>query len=167
MASDPKVRFNAEGIPLFSDLYDTISIQALNLLAQAADAAPADAGGQPVVAEPALVAEPASGIAAILNNPLFPLVGLFILFYFIFIVPERRKKADEAKMMSSLKKNDRVVTIGGIHGTIVNAPADSDVVTIKIDESGNTRVKMNRSAIAKVIKDAVAKGKDSGSDAND
>ena len=146
---------------MFSNFYDTISIQTLNLLAQAVEAAPADPGGQPAVAEPA------SGIAAILNNPLFPLVGLFILFYFIFILPERRKKAGEAKMMSSLKKNDRIVTIGGIHGTIVNAPADSDVVTIKIDEGGNTRVKMNRSAIAKVLNDGDGKGKDSGSNAND
>ena len=70
-------------------------------------------------------------------------------------------------MMSSVKKNDRIVTIGGIHGTIVNAPADGDVVTIKIDEGGNTRVKLNRSAISKVIQDGDDKGKDSGSDSND
>ena len=134
-------------------------MQTLNLLAQEAEAAPAAAGQA--------AGEPISGIAAILNNPLFPLVGLFILFYFIFIVPERRRKGEEAKMMSSVKKNDRIVTVGGIHGTIVNAPADGDVVTIKIDEAGNTRVKLNRSAISKVIQDGDDKGKDSGSDSND
>ena len=80
-------------------------------------------------------------------------MGLFFLFYFIFILPERRKKADEKKMMSAVKKNDRIVTIGGIHGTIVAAPADSNVVTIKIDESSNTRVKLNRSAIATIVPD--------------
>ena len=94
-----------------------------------------------------------TGIEAILNNPLVPLVGLFLLFYFIFILPERRRKSDEAKMMAALAKNDRVVTIGGIHGTIVSAAADSDVVTIKIDEAGNTRVKVNRSAIARIVQD--------------
>ncbi len=56
-------------------------------------------------------------------------------------------------MMSTLKKNDRVVTIGGIHGTIVAAPAEGGVVTIRIDENANTRIKVNRSAIAKVISD--------------
>ncbi len=87
---------------------------------------------------------------SILNNPLTPLVGLFFLFYFIFILPEKRRKAQEASMMSALKKNDRVVTIGGIHGTIVAAPAEGGVVTIRIDENSNTRIKVNRSAIAKV-----------------
>jgi preprotein translocase subunit YajC len=144
---------------LFSNIYDAISMQTLNLLAQGAEAAPA-------AAEQA-AGEPVSGIADFLSNPLILPVGLFVLFYFIFILPERRRKGDEAKMMSSLKKNDRIVTVGGIHGTIVNAPADGDVVTIKIDEGGNTRVKVNRSAISKVIQDGDDKGKDSGSDSND
>jgi preprotein translocase subunit YajC len=144
---------------LFSNIYDAISIQTLKLLAQEAEAAPA-------AAEQA-AGDPVSGIADFLSNPLILPVGLFVLFYFIFILPERRRKGDEAKMMSSLKKNDRIVTVGGIHGTIVNAPADGDVVTIKIDEGGNTRVKVNRSAISKVIQDGDDKGKDSGSDSND
>lgn len=54
-------------------------------------------------------------------------------------------------MMSALKKNDRIVTIGGIHGTIVSAPPDSKVVTIRIDESSNARIKLNRTAIAAVV----------------
>ena len=108
-----------------------------------------------------------STIGAILNNPMFLLVGLFLLFYFIVILPERRRKADEAKMMSAMKKNDRIVTIGGIHGTIVSAPTDTDVVTIKIDEAGNTRVKINRSAIARIVQDGNSKGKDSDSGSND
>jgi preprotein translocase subunit YajC len=145
----------AEGLLLFSDLINAISTPALRLLAQAVDAAPAAAPAPPF------------GIGAILNNPLFPLVGLFVLFYFIFIVPERRRKADEAKMMTSLKKNDRIVTIGGIHGTVVAAPSDSDVVTIKIDEGGNTRVKLNRSAISRVVTEGDAKANDSDSGSND
>lgn len=106
----------------------------------------------------------------ILRNPMTPLVGLFLLFYFIFIVPERRRKSEEATMMSSLKKNDRVVTIGGIHGTVVAASADSNVVTLRIDENGNTRIKVNRSAIARVgsVKDGQdSSGKDSASETKD
>ncbi len=137
---------------MFADLSNTILIFTLNLLAQAGDAAPPAAP---------------TGIGAVLNNPLFPLVGLFVLFYFIFILPERRRKTEEAKMMSSLKKNDRIVTVGGIHGMIVAAPSDSDVVTVKIDEAGNTRVKLNRSAIAKIVKESDAKGKESESGSND
>ena len=72
---------------------------------------------------------------------------------FIVLMPERRRKAEEAKMMSAIKKNDRIVTVGGIHGTIVAAPPESSVVTIRIDENSNTRIKINRSAIASVVSD--------------
>ncbi len=131
---------DAEGCLLLSVLSDAISVHLGTPLAQAA-------------------APEGSAIGTILNNPLLPLVGLFVLFYFIFIVPERRRKAEEAKMMSSLKKNDRIVTVGGIHGTVVAAAADSDVVTIKIDEAGNTRVKLNRSAVASIVRDGEGKAK--------
>lgn len=116
-------------------------------------------------------AAPASStFVKILENPLTPLVGLFFLFYFIFILPERRRKAEEAKMMSSLKKNDRIVTIGGIHATVVAAPPDSNVVTIRIDESGTTRVKINRSAIATIVSEQEgpkSTNKEIGSDTKD
>lgn len=105
-----------------------------------------------LLAQDAPAQEP-STIVSILNNPLTPLVGLFLLFYFIFILPEKRRKAEEASMMSSLKKNDRIITVGGIHGTIVSAPSEGGVVTVRIDENGNTRIKLNRSAIAKVVSD--------------
>ena len=84
-------------------------------------------------------------------NPLLPIVVVIFLFYTLLLAPERRRKAEEAKLLSSLKKNDRIVTVGGIHGTVVSVTADSDVVTIKCDESGNTRLKMNRSAISTIV----------------
>lgn len=87
----------------------------------------------------------------LISNQLILPIGLLLIFYLTFIGPERRRKAEEAKMMSALKKNDRVVTVGGIHGTIVAAGTDNDVVTLRIDEGSNTRIKVNRSAIAKIV----------------
>ena len=55
--------------------------------------------------------------------------------------------------MNSLKKNDRVVTVGGIHGTIVSTSSESSIVTIRIDEQNNTKIKVNRTAISKVASD--------------
>ncbi|MFK8110825.1 MAG: preprotein translocase subunit YajC [Rubripirellula sp.] len=119
-----------------------------------------------LLAQEEAAAAPASPFVSILRSPMTPLVGLFLLFYFIFILPERRRKSEEANMMSTLKKNDRVVTIGGIHATIVAASADSDVVTVRFDES--TRVKMNRTAIAKIVTDATAgKNKETASGTKD
>ncbi len=83
------------------------------------------------------------------------------------LAPERRRKAEEAKKMSALQKNDRVITIGGIHGVIVSASPDSDVITIRTDEGGNTRVKVNRTAIATVVNPDESKDKQSDSKAKD
>lgn len=85
------------------------------------------------------------------DNPLLLPVGLVVIFYITFWLPERRRKAEEAKLLASITKNDRVVTTGGIHAVVVAASPGSDVVTLKIDEAGNTRVKVNRSAIASVV----------------
>ena len=143
---------DAEGFLLFPDPLVAIALSALRLLAQD-NAAP----------------QQVSPIVAILNNPLTLVIGLFLLFYFIVILPERRRKSDEAKLLSSLKKNDRVVTIGGIHGTVVAAPKEGGVVTIRIDENSNTRVKINRSAIARILSEPEnegAKSKETAADAN-
>jgi preprotein translocase subunit YajC len=89
-------------------------------------------------------------ILQLMENPLFPIAGVILIFYLTLIVPERRRKAEEAKRLAAIKKNDRVVTSGGLHGTIVSAPSDSDVVTVKLDESGTLRVKVSRWALSVV-----------------
>ena len=109
------------------------------------------AGDWALLAQDAAPAAPETGAQPSFFSPLTLVAGLFFLFYFIVIAPERRKKSEEAKMMQSLKKNDRVVTIGGIHGSVASVTEDSDVITLKIDESGNTRIKVNRSAIARIV----------------
>ncbi|NNE00678.1 MAG: preprotein translocase subunit YajC [Pirellulaceae bacterium] len=91
-------------------------------------------------------AQELTGIQKVLSNPLILPIGLFLIFYLTFLAPERKRKAQEAQLMSSLKKNDRVVTVGGIHGVVV-AVTDG-IVTLRIDESGSTKIKINRSAIA-------------------
>lgn len=106
-------------------------------------------------------AEDGDFLTRMLSNPLILPVGLLLIFYLTFIAPERRRRAEEAKMMASLKKNDRVVTVGGIHGTVVATASDSDVVTLRVDESSNTRLKVNRSAIAKITTPPKDKEKES------
>jgi len=75
------------------------------------------------------------------------------LFYFLMIRPERRKQATHRALLEGLKKNDRVVTIGGISGVVVNVQRDADEVTIKVDESTNTKLRMSFSAISRVLAD--------------
>ncbi len=115
-----------------------------SLLAEAGDAAPGPAG-------PA--GPQGNFFQQMLASPLFPIAGVMFLFYFLYLAPEKRRKAEEAARMSQLTKNDRVVTIGGIHGTVASVPKDGDVITLKLDDSGSLRMKVSRSAIATIVKE--------------
>lgn len=81
--------------------------------------------------------------------PLIVMIGM--LFYFMVLRPETQRRSAQEKMHKELKKNDRIVTIGGIHGTVVTAPTDSDDITIKVDENTNTRLRITRSAVQTVV----------------
>ena len=56
-------------------------------------------------------------------------------------------------MLSAVKKNDRVLTAGGIYGVVAAVNRESDEVTIKVDETSNTKLRMTLSSIARVIGD--------------
>lgn len=78
-----------------------------------------------------------------------PFIAIAVIFYFLLIRPQRREQANRDAMLSALKKNDRVVTIGGMIGTVANISADGQEVTLKVDD--NTRIRMIRSAIQRVM----------------
>ena len=78
-----------------------------------------------------------------------PMIAIAILFYLFLIKPQRREQAQRESMLAALKKNDRVVTIGGMIGTVANISADGQEVTLKVDD--NTRVRMIRSSIQRVM----------------
>jgi len=112
---------------------------------------------------PAALAQGAEG-AARGNAPMWPmLLALFAVFYFFIIRPQQRKQKDTQKMLDSLSKGDRVVTIGGICGTIVNIrekkgeSSGDDIVVLKVGD--NTKLEMVRSSIAKVVSGNDAAGK--------
>lgn len=75
--------------------------------------------------------------------PMFVIIGF--LFYFLLIRPQQRERQKQEQVLKALKKNDRVVTIGGAVGTIVNIEPDSKLVTLRVDD--NTRMVFLRSAI--------------------
>ncbi len=78
--------------------------------------------------------------------------GLVILiFYFLIIRPQNKKQKAMEKMLSALKKGDKVVTIGGIHGVIQSVKEGGSVV-VKVDEG--CKLEFSRSAIATVVSDA-------------
>ena len=84
---------------------------------------------------------------------LIPALAIFLLFQFMFGGQQRKEKRRQDDLLKSMKKNDRVVTIGGIYGVVVNVQKDSEDVTLRIDESTNTRMRVLRSAISRIIAD--------------
>lgn len=87
------------------------------------------------------------GPGGILQSPLFLIGIMVLLFYFILFRGPRKKQQQHRQMVQSLQKNDRVRTIGGIIGTIVDIKEDE--ITLKVDESTNTKIKVSSSAIGK------------------
>jgi preprotein translocase subunit YajC len=82
-----------------------------------------------------------------------PFVVLAVLYIFMFVLPEKKRRREQDQSKDGLKKNDRVQTIGGILGIVVNVNKSSDEVTLKIDEGNNTKLRIKRSAIAHIISD--------------
>ena len=76
---------------------------------------------------------------------------MFVVIYFVMLRPQKKKQKQHKQMLESLKKNTRVRTIGGIIGTVVDIREDE--VILKIDEAGNTKMRVIRSAISTVLSD--------------
>jgi preprotein translocase subunit YajC len=84
----------------------------------------------------------------------FPLIFmLLIVFYLMVLRPQKKEQKKRQDLLSNLKKNDRVVTIGGIYGVVMNAKRESDEVILKVDETNDTKIRVIYSAIARVITD--------------
>jgi preprotein translocase subunit YajC len=82
-----------------------------------------------------------------------PFLLIFVAFYFMILMPERKRRAEQDKLLGALKKNDRIVTTGGIIGVVVMAEKGSKQITIRIDEKTDAKMTLLRSAIAQVISD--------------
>ena len=87
------------------------------------------------------------------QNPTFfyLMLGVLVVFFVMSIMSPRKRQKQHQKMVSSLKKNDRVRTIGGIYGTVIEVKQDD--IVLKVDESNNTKIHILPSAIGTVLSD--------------
>jgi preprotein translocase subunit YajC len=82
-------------------------------------------------------------------NMLFLLLLMGVFMYFLLFRGPRKQQQQHRQMVESLKKNDRVRTIGGIFGTVLDVRGDE--VVLKVDESNNTKIRVSVSAISKKL----------------
>ncbi len=95
----------------------------------------------------------AEGEQAQPGNPLtmfVPMILIFVALYLIVLRPaQKRDRLQRETLLTSLKKNDRVLIQAGIIGTIASVSEKEDEVTLKIDESANVRIRVLKSSIAR------------------
>ena len=80
--------------------------------------------------------------------PIIPYVLVILIFYFLVFQPQKKKQKETREMLANLKKNDQIVTSGGIHGTIINVKETT--VIIRIDD--NAKMEVDKEAISRVVK---------------
>lgn len=106
-----------------------------NLMLMAVAAAPQGA------AEGAQKAGSAMGLGGFL-----PIILVFVLFYVLFIVPQRKQQKQHAALLKSIKKGDKILTTGGMYGTISDFNEAENTVFVKFAD--NVRIELQRSSIA-------------------
>lgn len=76
-----------------------------------------------------------------------PLILIFAVFYFLLLRPQQKRQKERNAMLGALKKGDKVITIGGMHGTIVDLSEER--ISLKVNE--NTRLTFERSSVNSVV----------------
>ena len=92
---------------------------------------------------------------------LMPLLFMVALYFLVVHRPQKREQADRQAMLTNLKKNDHVLLTSGIFGVVTNIRPDADEVTVRVDESSNTKLRVTRASVARVIVDDVAEKSES------
>ena len=99
-----------------------------------------------ILAPGTALAAPAQPQATDLAIQVVPLILVFLIFYFFLIRPQHKRMKEHQALVNSLKKGDRVITGGGIYGTVVEAKPDED--WIKVEIAQGVRVRIKRSTIS-------------------
>ncbi|MDD5929969.1 MAG: preprotein translocase subunit YajC [Spirochaetales bacterium] len=76
----------------------------------------------------------------------FPVILIIVVFYFLMIRPQSKKQKETERMLNALKKGDKVITIGGIHGVV--SSVKENTVIVKVDD--DCKIEFNRTAISTV-----------------
>lgn len=105
-----------------------------------------------------LAADSPPGPDAPFGLSMMPILLMLVVGYFLLLRPMQRQEKQRQALLSTLKKNDKVITSGGIIGTVANIKEKEDEVALKVDENSNVRIRVTKTSIVRVISaDEVAK----------
>ena len=86
-----------------------------------------------------------------LSNLMIYMMPLPILIYFAFIRPQQQMERQRRELMAALKKNDKVITTGGIYGTIVSVDAAGDKVVLRVDDDKGVKLTISRANVGRIV----------------
>lgn len=95
----------------------------------------------------AMAPPPNGGGGSSLISTIIMFGAIFLIFYFMIIRPQQKRAKEREKLLSNMQKGDKVVTSGGLHGTIVHI----EEKTVLLQVSDNVKLKYERSAIATIL----------------
>ncbi|MBI5675716.1 MAG: preprotein translocase subunit YajC [Nitrospirae bacterium] len=93
---------------------------------------------------------PAGGATGMLTS-FAPLILIFVIFYFLLIRPQSKKAKEHKELLDNIKKGDKVITTGGIHGLVEEL--NGNVITLKIGVKDEVKIKIDRGHIAGLRKE--------------
>lgn len=90
--------------------------------------------------------EAVAGEPSLLSS-ILPLVLMLGVFYFLLIRPQQKKVSEHKKMVTALRRGDKIVTSGGVYGTVAKVDEDA----IQVDIAKDTRIKLDKNSVAVVL----------------
>jgi preprotein translocase subunit YajC len=87
---------------------------------------------------------------------ILPFIGIFAIFYFLLIRPQQRQRRERETMLGAVKKGDRVVTTGGLHGTVFGL--SDHTVTLRVGDG--VKLEFDRSAIGRIVEKTAGSDRD-------
>ncbi len=97
-------------------------------------------GGQP---------GPGDGSEPNMLMQMFPFLLIFVVMYFLLIRPQHRKQKQQQEMIEALKKGDKIVTQGGVHGTIVGIKDKEGVLVVQVAK--DVRIEVSRGSVSRIL----------------
>ncbi len=91
---------------------------------------------------------PAGGESPSMLVQFFPFILMFVVIYFLILRPQHKKQKQQQTMIDELKKGDKIVTSGGIHGTIVGLKEKEGILVVQVAK--DVRVEISRSSVSRL-----------------
>ena len=98
------------------------------------------------IIKPIILQQAPGGFESILSS-ILPFLLIILIFYFLILRPQQKRQKNRAKLLESVKKGDKVITAGGIHGTVEGL--EDKIILVKVAD--NVKLKFERSAVSTII----------------